>query len=489
VERVCVDETITQSKLVTTLNSLVRKNLVMKVASEPESRFGMLETVREYAGIQLRETEDVERLREKHATYFLAFAKREVARVWGAEPQIGLSKLEQDYDDLVYTLDWARKSEVGQEAGLGLQLAAELGIFWERRGYLSEGRDRLAQALRSKRRPEYDKYRADALDAAARLAFLQNDYRESIALYEKSLKIRRQIASATDDTRLKHGVVGVLNKIGLAALRNGDYRVAKQRLLEAMDLAKETNHTRGIVGALNHLAELAWRQGDYEGANERYEECLKYARQQRGKQKDLFTMDVLSGQGRILMMQGKYDEARVAFQASLDIRKGQTNTTGLAYSISDLSEVAFRKGDYETARKHAEESLALRNEARNEWGIAKSLYQLAQAKHKLGLHAEALQHSRESLAIFERIQYKKGIAECLSRIAEIRFDLGEKEIAAKLFGAAEALLDSLGAQLASDQRDYYESAILTSARDHLDSQAWSAGREIGLETAILLAQE
>jgi tetratricopeptide (TPR) repeat protein len=372
---------------------------------------------------------------------------------------------------------------------LGLKLAAELGIFWERRGYLSEGRERLAQALRSKRRPEHDRYRADALDAAARLAFLQNEYAEAIALYEKSLKIRRQLATATKDTRLMHGVVGVLNKIGVAAIRNGDFNIAEQRLCEAMDLAKETGHTRGYVRALDHLAELAWRQGDYEGANKRYEECLAYARQQKGKLRELFTLDALVGQGQLLMMQAKYDEAMVSFTATLDIYKGQNNMTSLAFSYSDLSEVAFRKGDYETARRHAEESLKLRQEIRNEWGIAKSLLQLAQSKHKLGLPAEALQHCGESLLIFERLLYRKGIAECLMRIASIKLDLGEKEIAAKLFGAAEALLNSLGAQLAPDQRDYYESAMLSPVRDQLDKRVWATGGNIGLETAILLAQE
>jgi hypothetical protein len=43
--------------------------------------------------------------------------------------------------------------------------------------------------------------------------------------------------------------------------------------------------------------------------------------------------------------------------------------------------------------------------------------------------------------------------------------------------------------LATDQRDYYESALLTSARDHLDKQDWAKGRKIGLEAAILLAQQ
>ena len=66
----------------------------MKVSSEPESRFAMLETIREYAGMQLRETgeAEVERLRLKHANYFAALARREVAQIWGAEPQVGLEQ-------------------------------------------------------------------------------------------------------------------------------------------------------------------------------------------------------------------------------------------------------------------------------------------------------------------------------------------------------------------------------------------------------------
>ena len=34
-----------------------------------------------------------------------------------------------------------------------------------------------------------------------------------------------------------------------------------------------------------------------------------YARQQTGRQKEMSTLDALIGQGRVLMMQGKYDEA------------------------------------------------------------------------------------------------------------------------------------------------------------------------------------
>jgi predicted ATPase/class 3 adenylate cyclase len=493
VERVCVDGVVGQGALVTLMNGLVRKSLVARVRATEgagaESRFGMLETVREYARLQLRGTGELEKLQLAHAEYFTSLAGREAGRVWGAEPEVGITRLEQVYDDIVSALEWARKSDAGKASGLELHLAAELGPFWERRGFLTEGRERLAQALRAKRIPEHDRWRVDALEAAARLAYLQSEYSEAIELYEKSLKLRRELASRKGDLRLQHGIVGVLNKIGRAATRNGDFRAAEKRLKEAMALAEKTGHTRGIVGALDNLAEVAWRQGDFEGALARYKECLTHAAKQKGRQKDLSTLSSLIGQGRVLMMQGKYDEAAKAFSACLNILKGHDNKTGLAYSYADLSEVAYRKGDYEAARAHAEESLRLRCEAKNEWGIANSQQLLAQVEQKEGLDEQALLHAKESLLAFEQLVAKKGIADCLLLIAAISLDNGDRERAAKLFGAAEMLLDSRGAQLSAPQRDHYERAILNPAREKLDKDDWEKGRELGLDAAIALAQE
>ena len=103
------------------MNSLVRKNLVLKVAGGTESRFGMLETVREYAHMQLRATGEEARLALalEHAKYFTALAKREAGRVWGAEPEVGITRLEQDYDDLVTALEWARKYGAGEGVRVG----------------------------------------------------------------------------------------------------------------------------------------------------------------------------------------------------------------------------------------------------------------------------------------------------------------------------------------------------------------------------------
>jgi hypothetical protein len=74
------------------------------------------------------------------------------------------------------------------------------------------------------------------------------------------------------------------------------------------------------------------------------------------------------------------------------------------------------------------------------------------------------------------------------RMAAISLDLEEEERAARLLGAAEAMLDGLGAYLASDQGDYYERALLASPGARLNGDAWAAGGDVGLEGAIALVQ-
>ena len=96
---------------------------------------------------------------------------------------------------------------------------------------------------------------------------------------------------------------------------------------------------------------------------------------------------------------------------------------------------------------------------------------------------------KESLLIFEQLLSRRGIADCFLLVAEISQDNGDGEIAARLFGAAEMLLDSRGAQVAIPQRDYYERTILAPARNQLDKHVWAEGRELSLESAMALAVE
>src|SRR5436309_1522975 len=72
-------------------------------------------------------------------------------------------------------------------------MARALVQFWEVRGYLTEGRSYLAEALGREGADSPTPERAKALNAAAVLAWMQGDSGAARALFEESLAIRREL--------------------------------------------------------------------------------------------------------------------------------------------------------------------------------------------------------------------------------------------------------------------------------------------------------
>lgn len=57
-----------------------------------------------------------------------------------------LDRLEREHDNLRAALDWSTEAGHGHQL-TGLRIAGALGLFWEVRGYLTEGRERLGAFL------------------------------------------------------------------------------------------------------------------------------------------------------------------------------------------------------------------------------------------------------------------------------------------------------------------------------------------------------
>ena len=82
---------------------------------------------------------------------------------------------------------------------------------------------------------------------------------------------------------------------------------------------------------------------------------------------------------------------------------------------------------------------------------------------------------------------KLGIAECLEGLGGLAGIRGQSEQAARLFGAAEALRQAVGAPLSPVDRADYERRVAQAraGRDEAAFEAaWRQGREMKLEQAI-----
>src|SRR5215218_139761 len=128
------------------MSALVDKSLVQQQANiQHEPRFTMLETVREYALERLEESGELERLRGRHAGYFLELAEEEERESQGPLQGAWLDRLETEHDNLRAALAWSLTSQGDTE--IGLQLTAALSHFWYMREHHSESRMWLESAL------------------------------------------------------------------------------------------------------------------------------------------------------------------------------------------------------------------------------------------------------------------------------------------------------------------------------------------------------
>jgi predicted ATPase/DNA-binding SARP family transcriptional activator len=233
------------------LSYLVEKSLVVAEENwERGARYRLLEPVRQYAWERLRMSGDAEPIGRRHAEFFLALAEEAELELSGPRQPEWLDRLETEHDNLRAALSWALEREVD----LGPRIAGALCRFWHTRGYLSEGRRYLEEAV-TRRDVVPASVRAKALDGLGWIAEPQGDYERARVAYEESLELYR---SSND----KGGVANTLGDLGSLALDRGDYGQATSLLEKSLTLHRELGNREEVIGVLNGLGVLASAKGD-----------------------------------------------------------------------------------------------------------------------------------------------------------------------------------------------------------------------------------
>ncbi|HEY5983456.1 MAG TPA: adenylate/guanylate cyclase domain-containing protein [Anaerolineales bacterium] len=99
---------IQEPEVLDLLLRLVDKSLIIADERAGQSRYRMLETIREFAREQLSTSGEEARLRARHLEFFLGFSEQAEAQLHGAEPLVWLDQLGEEYENLRAALEWAR---------------------------------------------------------------------------------------------------------------------------------------------------------------------------------------------------------------------------------------------------------------------------------------------------------------------------------------------------------------------------------------------
>jgi predicted ATPase len=266
-EAVAADARLAASQVLDTLAQLVDKSLVVLDAST--ARYRMLETVRGYAAERLDAGGEAAALRERHLRHYVAFAEREVPKLWGPGQAQAFAQLDAERENLLAA--HAACASTGDGTELGLRLAS-LKFYWIHRGVPGLGYRLAVEAHARTRSGDHSELRCRALFDAGQMACYMGRYREGQALLEESLAIARDLGNPTR-------IAAALQPLAMACLGQGDAAAAQQHLQEALELVRAQGSKHDLAAALNAMAQVHRTRNALDAAVPLYEQVVELARE------------------------------------------------------------------------------------------------------------------------------------------------------------------------------------------------------------------
>ncbi|MFL5732132.1 MAG: ATP-binding protein, partial [Chloroflexia bacterium] len=241
--------------------------------------------------------------------------------------------------------------------------------------------------------------------------------------------------------------------------------------------------------ALEGAGVLAQHQGDQERSRALLDEGLALYEQIQDKEGIAY---MLNHQGSVEILEGDNTAARRLFERSLALFRDVGSPPGMVYPLTNLGEVDRQEDDYAAALGRYEEALSLvRAAGWKDWlvialqNLGHAVHHQGDAKRASGLFAEALVAGRD-------IGFKPLVGFCLAGMAGVAGSLEQPERAARLFGAADALLAALHVPLDPADRTEYE-RNLAAAQAQVDEEtwrkAWDEGQAMTMGQAVDYALE
>ena len=266
VEAVCPDETLPSDVVFETVTALIDRSLLTTEERFGSMRYGMLESIHQYALSRLAAAGEVTAMRCRHLAWLLDFAGQ--ADLAGPDQAAWLDLLDAERDNFRAGLEWSLAPvdrNRARDPALALELAGALAPFWLVRGPVAVARSTLDAALTAAGPGADKRLRAIALDGAGQLASVQADQTAQRAYQEESLAIWRELG---DDSRIASSLGG----LGSVAHIQGEYAAAQAMYTEALDLAERAGDAQQMGQALSGLGRLALHQDDQDAATKYYTE-------------------------------------------------------------------------------------------------------------------------------------------------------------------------------------------------------------------------
>jgi predicted ATPase/class 3 adenylate cyclase len=412
------------------LTSLVDKSLVVAEELAGETRYRLLETIRQYSGQKLVEVGEATTARERHLAWFLALAERAEPELFGRDGRLWRDRLQADYPNLAAAIEWSHEADLER----GLLLVGSLWLYWFYQN-VGEGHRRTEEMLALAAEPTI--LMGKGLLGESFYVRERGEWDRARAFAERSLELARTYGD-------RHLAGLALHSLGILRIRDP---VSSRATLEES------------VALLLAVGDKAWAGATY---------------------RDL---------GHLAVHVGDYDRASQMYEASLALLRPIGEKSNVGMTLHGVGKLARRRGNPRQARVVFEEYLACGRESGVSLGIAEALIDLGQLDRAEGFLDRAEARVGDALTTLEAIRWPRGIATGIWTLATILIEKGEFERGVRAAGSVDSLELTRPHRTPADELAYVEALAAARVRlgDEAFERAWTEGKAMSLDQAVQYA--
>ena len=318
------------------LGDLVDKSLVLTTPSEEETRYYLLEPLRQYAASKLT-PDEVAVAGSRHAHHFQDLAERAAPELHGPRQREWLARLETEHDNLRAALSWGL--EIG-DVELAQRTASALFWFWIVRRHVDEGTEWLDRVLAVEGSPS----------TARAYALLRSGFISTMVRLDDLEGCRAQIHEARRqfiETGDAQGVMTAENYDAVMLWWQRDFEASSRGLTEVQAAHRSNGFEWGDAFCGWFLGSIAWLMGDITQANEHYNRSLELYR----RVGDLtFIAWTLLPLANISLRSGELDQAKALYEQSLPIMRDIGDLHGVGAVLLGLGMLAQLRGNTDEAQ-------------------------------------------------------------------------------------------------------------------------------------------
>ncbi|HEY5095164.1 MAG TPA: NB-ARC domain-containing protein [Candidatus Eremiobacteraceae bacterium] len=327
------------------LTSLADKSL-LTVKLALETRYGLLETIREFASQKAVDEKETLTAASRHADHFAAVAGQAYREFDSRVPPGWLDRLAPDIDNFREALGWTLEGP--GERRVGAQLAADCGVIFLRLGLLGEGLRWCERALNAA---------DDSPATAGRIEYVASMMHNNSLEPGRALEAAQRAVASYRQSADERGLIRALSQTAYQFARASQFDEAQAPAAEAIQRARDSGDPNLIVAVLRRCASSLPPEAIAQ-ARDLFEEALTTARtMQRSDEVCHVLQWWASSEGAA----GCYDRAMDLLQKALD----SADVDVQKYIESDLACCALASGSVEKAEPHARRALTLAVDSRH----------------------------------------------------------------------------------------------------------------------------